>query len=272
MKKIICFVLVFIFVIFSQNANAYDNQWKIYLKEFLLQFPSLFYDTNTWYNKYGNYCENGNYPKDMTMFYTDYTDGLDNQSDNRLRSEPCVPMLYYFYDFDNDNIPEVYIHYLGIRSELISYSRIYKLYGSTYEQVGDDIIGGNRFYITPQNKILTICNGYEWLNYISYFEIKGKEFLLSDYIDDKGRNRNKENYSGYYDENSEEAKFWDDFNKFFNTLKPMPEFDYSDVINSIKYDTSINPHTGDINIIIFYIPAILAAFAITKKFNKKRII
>ena len=138
---------------------------------------------------------------------------------------------YKFCDLDGDGIPEVIIYCGGTTG----YRGIYKLYGTSYEFIGA-LYGGEwcgSLYINTQGKIVDISMFGAWL-----VEIKNKEIICSPYIDSHGNDL------------SEIFRVWDCLSE---EVMLFPEFDVSDVLDSIKNGTPLEiPKTGD-NTMIFYV-------------------
>lgn len=159
---------------------------------------------------------------------------------------------YEFYDIDGDAVPEVIIYCGGI----MGLGCIYKLYGTSYDFIGSIGAGewAGRLYINTQGKI-----AYIYTFGVQFVEIKNKEIIYSPYIDSHGNDLSKTFLP------------WD---LAENEFIPLPEFDCSDVITSIKTGTSLNPQTGGESIEIFFAIFILnlAGFILIKKFLKRRII
>ena len=124
----------------------------------------------------------------------------------------------------------------------------------------------------------------ESLYSVHFAEIKNGKLILSDYIDSKGNdtyNGDKYNCLGG-DMNCTDGENWHyiQIGIYFTALDeivqaddltPLPEFDCSDVLDSIKYGTPlVSPKTGD-NFIIFFAVLSMTCFALAKLKKFKRI-
>ena len=243
MKKIICFIIVFTFIfafIPAVKVDAEDMRWKQYLKEFLItDFPSIYDEetikkNNEIFLKIGeSYRTDSEYSMKQAV-----EENIDEFSDDiqLWGYRFMLPLVYGFYDLDNDGIPEVIIWYgaEGIGCENGSgWTEIYKLYGTSYEKINTMDYTGDEYYVNPQNEIAVYNywgisgNLEEWYN-IRILEISNREVTYNDY-----------NISA---------------EEFFDECTPLSKFDISDVLDSIKYDIPLEiPKTGDISIIFYVI-------------------
>jgi len=218
-----------------------EPEWKQYLKDFLFSsFPSLFDEEtikinqeiwNKW-EESGGFFDNGTYvpdPDDLP------TDALDGWVPNRL--DPFIyPVAYKFYDLDNDGIPEVFIIYpTGFWEGYIEY--VYKLIGTKFEKIRETgkYIDGEIFYKNPQNKMVAVEHLDPWIVSIKFVDINviNKEFIYSDYIDSNGNTT----YNGVsYNFLEELSLRWDSVEDIDRGLTLIPEFDCSDIIDSINLE------------------------------------
>ncbi|MCL2774200.1 MAG: LPXTG cell wall anchor domain-containing protein [Oscillospiraceae bacterium] len=263
-----------------------NTSWKQTLKDFLVKsFPSLFDAAtinknqevlNNWINDWGkdangytDYAVNTYVPKpgDIPVDALGGWDGLNPYYPLLL------PMQCHFYDLDNDGIPEVVITYPTSVAEG-HHDYVYKLNSSTnkYEQIYST---GNSldFYTNAQDKLVAVEYMYMTIYGIHFADIKDGGFVYGDYIDSKG----SDTISGVNGESTVTKKYgdingaiWDEVWTEINTLKPYPEFDCSDVINSIQGDIP-SPKTGSANAVVFAGLAVIgAAFILAVSKNKKR--
>ncbi|MCL1858468.1 MAG: hypothetical protein FWF92_04470 [Oscillospiraceae bacterium] len=304
--KIKCFILIALclIILFSLTVNSENIVWQKYLKDFLTNsFPSLFDEATIKKNEENliRWLEDDNYIPDPVDIPIDMI-GKWGQGQGFMFSM-SFPRDYHFYDLDNDNIPEVIINYGGWE---LSPTFIYKLNGNRYEQFyfNDfefDNIDNNKnpnfhFYINTNNKIVVFRTGYVNLYSVNYIKIQNGELTLVDYIDSAGSNNyyglNYNNLfipdnpdiiasdfdTGLYQTKKHDGtyKIWaNDFamNNMIKTdnLTPLPEFDCSDVLEAIKYGTSlVSPKTGDDNLIFFAVLTLIC-FALAKLKKVKRI-
>ena len=292
-KRFILIALCFIFL-FSHTVSAEDTKWKEYLKDFLTNnFPSLFDEATIKKNEeiIKRWHEDDNYIPEPSDIPVDWIgEWIQRQG---LNFPVIYPYSYKFYDLDYDNIPEIIINYTGWE---LSPTFIYKMNGNKYEQIHfnnfeSNNIDGNKnprfqFYLNANNKIVVFITGYTNLYSVNYVEITNGELTLTDYIDSIGN----DNYYGLKYNNlfiPETANTiiegdWDigiyqtergngtyriwasDFsmNNIIKTdnLTPLPEFDCSDVLNSIKYGAPLSsPKTGDNYLILFILFILLSA-------------
>jgi len=155
-----------------------------------------------------------------------------------------VPYLYHFQDLDNDGIPEAFIAY-GIFHGEISQDQVYKFNGSSYELIG---LSNNRFYIDQQNRIVAVgpgifhyienCETFSAGNGIQLFELSGSTMIYNEFVDSEG---GKEYKGVKYSEIGwmHHRDFYENDTGFemlidYLNLKPLPLFDCSDIVKSIK--------------------------------------
>jgi len=235
-RRIISFILVAIMamgILPLSAANvtaATDTSWKQYLKDFLVENCSSIFD-DSWQQ---DYYKNGTIPNDFIVF---------NESVN---NSYLMPYRYTFYDLDNDNIPEALIYYGIMNSEGVL-CNIYKLYGTTFEKIGETSIW-TEYYVNPQNKSTFVSlSPYDEMVYsICFMDIQNKKLILNNYIDSKGNTK----YNGFeYKNLGDTYEFggyiynigvrYEELADELALLKPFLEFDCSDIINSIKSGTPL---------------------------------
>lgn len=276
-NKIISMIilLVFIFTVlpFSTiSVNAENIRWKQYLKEFLItSLPSLFDEeairkNEEAFEKVWEYRTE--WAADMSRI--DFDPPIDDfSSDISLRGiRIIVPWVPEFYDLDNDRIPEVIVwhgdHIIGCENGS-GWTDIYKLYGTSYEKIKTNDYTGDVYYINTQNKIVVAQIENFIVNFIYYYGSGEDSNKYLDYIEGSINYLEIINKEIVYSEYNNKNKTYEEI---FNELKPLPEFDCSDVIDSIKSGTSLNnPKTGD-NIMLFYLVFIVGF--ITFMINLKR--
>ena len=240
MKKFISFILVVVFIFAllpSVTVSAENVQWKQYLKDFLVtKFPSLYDEEAIKKNDEIFKKIDESYRNDAQYTMKEAAESnIDNLSnDISLWGYRFMLPWCSFYDIDNDGIPEVIADYgaqdIGCENGS-GFREIYKFYGTSYERIKSNDFTDENYYVTPENRIVA----YAYFNgVLDYIEIINKEILYS------------------------ECNLSED--EIYNDCTQLPEFDISDVINSIKYGTPLkNPKTGDANIITFYIIFIASA-------------
>jgi len=229
-----------------------NTSWKQHLKEFLLGFPSMFMeweDLDELMQKYHN---------DEILLADIPGDWEINEDYGNI----ACSLEVAFYDIDDDNIPEVFI-YSGYPCTCSSWLDIYKFYGNSYEKILNrrggmgDLELGNGFYYkniysNKENKTVVLdIDGYPYGMWdtpsnISFIEIRNGKIVYNDYVDSKGNVYN-DIFSLFFDSAAyesdceiygyyiDEKKYydWDKYNEIFDELTPLPEFDCSDVIDSI---------------------------------------
>ena len=263
----LCLVIFFSQTVIAENTK--NNVWKEYLKDFLTDtFPNLFDEEI----KKKNEEMFDKYLKDFSFSPLDFSKDIENYGDVAL------PTNYFFYDLDFDGIPELIVDYGGIASG-IGCRYVCKLYGDSYEKT--DTLSGGEYYemifINPENKIVSISpHATRVLN------IQNKKVVYSNYIDSFGNDEyNGIKYSEIGTYSTFDLFVYKDHEEFLTReifladLRRIPEFDCSDVLNAIKYNTSVNPKTDDINsvitVTIFLCLSVTACFIMVKfKTNKKK--
>ena len=243
--KVIAIFLSFMFLLSVLPAanvvSAADTTWKQYLKDFLVgEFPSLFEEKTIKKNQKAfdiidrAYNEFISEPYDDSSYkkHKKFKTVLDTADVSHdiifLEDEPMNfyrPNKCLFYDLDNDGIPEIVagyrLYFPG--ASAIGWNSIYKLYGTSYEYVANfyhteglnlDYMG---FFVDPQNNIVSVI--IDEIQTIKYFKIIDKKLVYSEYINSINKGKTSA--------------------EILQTLKLLPEYDCSDVINSIKNGTPL---------------------------------
>lgn len=253
-------ILTLVFFPFSQKVCAEETQqWKVYLKEFLVaDFPSLF-DENT-IKKNEKVFEKYN----QWWFY-ERPDTENPISDSDVSSDVLIynidiPNIYLpwgceFYDLDSDGIPEAVIIYAPLIAHGGAWGEVYKLYGTSYEKIGSLSYGeySEYLYINPQNRIVSFkTNSTEFLDIINH------EIVYSEYLDSDGNKEYKGiKYSEIGSYSYEHYGFTQE--EILGGLKNLPQIDCSDILNEI---TPVNsPQTDDVSDVLLL--TISAAFVVT---------
>jgi len=225
----------------SEPVIVDDTSWKQILKNFLISdFPSLFDETTKKKNKelFDKYYDDNNYIPATSDIPVDAYGGWHN---DWYYYPLLLPSYYTFYDLDNDGIPEMFVGYPTEYAEGY-YNFVYKLYKDTYKQIdtGEHLNGGylegDILYKDSQNKIVVVYDSVDGIQGIFYADIIGEKIIYSDYIDSKG----SKTYNGVkYDSLYQLYEINLTVEQIDPTLTLLPEFDCSDVIDSIKKDMQV---------------------------------
>ncbi|MCL2517750.1 MAG: hypothetical protein FWF15_04225 [Oscillospiraceae bacterium] len=228
MKKIIL-ILIILILSASLSISAQEINWKTPLENLLVQFPTTLDETVK--------SEVGN----------GIVQAIDAEG-------IYFPGKYRFQDLDGDGIPEVMITFGIPQSEWV-FERVFKLYGDSYEQIGQDMY---IFYQNAQGKLVAATiSGYR-IGAIYFAEIENKKLILKDYIDSNGN----DNFNGVKYNNLSELKGIDIWcaTDADDTLQLLPEIDCSDIVSTARSRVYDNPQTGDNNLLAVF--AILIIFII----------
>jgi len=279
--KIKCVILISLclIILFSQSVNAEDTSWKKYLRDFLMNnFPSLFDEATIRKNK--SLIEECFESWDSAKYIYDYKPNIDDLPidviiDSEVHGFDALFPSGMYYDLNNDGIPEVIISYYSpFTIGGGGGSNIYTLNGDKYEQIysGFDNYKWVLLFTNPQNKLVMFeRNGHEGLLAIYFVEIINGELILSDYIDSNGNDM----YEGYKYNNlgGTGVNIWSDGINIIESdnLIHLPEFDCSDVLDSIKHGMPINPKTSDNSIIFAAVLSMTCFVALAKLKRLKRI-
>jgi len=238
-KKLL--IILIAIIIFSNIliVNAENMNWQTALENLLIKFPTIL-------------DENARFEAGNGIVRPIDADGIN------------VPCHYRFQDLDDDGIPEAIITFGHPESEWV-YDKIYKLYGDTYEQIGQALF---IFYKNTQGKLVAATISGYTINAIYFAEIKNKKLILNDFIDSKGN----DHFNGIkYDNFSE----WDGTFLWLatdadETLRLLPEIDCSDIVEAARnrvYNNP-NPQTKDDIIKIIFISIFVAANIILLNYKK----
>lgn len=279
-NRIIVFVLLFM-LIPAIKSNAVDESWKPHLADFLINnFPSLFDEATKKKNekefeKWNNEWVNNTIFSDSNYSDFNFSDDIVPYIEGNIVLGIVSPSQYYFYDLDYDGIPEVIVNFNANNSG-VGWRVVCKFYDKSYKIIGT-LRGGEyyeKLYINPDNRIVSVKP-----DTTQVFEIKNNEIVYSEYIDSTGSDSYKEiKYSeiGPYSTNFFTFENYEAFLQveiFLADLRYIPQFDCSDVIESLKYKkyipaTPIAPKTRDMSSSIFITLGIISAvfiFAISRR-------